>query len=196
MGEQICVHESVVAAEQHADRWSKDLVGGAEVPTKGGFNIGIAEYHVAEFGAAQVHDDQEALYVLAGVGQVRVGDRVVDVEPGSKVYVPPGTRHATRRTGKEPVRVLYTHAKVVAGGETCDKDLGVSTHDGPEFNPPRVHDDQEALYVVSGAGQILVGEEVLDVRPGHAVYVGAGVRHATRRTGREAIRTVFAHGAE
>ena len=109
---KISVHESEIARKEHADRWSKDLIGGAEVRTSGGFSIGVAEYHVTEFGELQVHEDQEALYVVSGVGQVRVGDEVVSVRPGSALYVGPKTPHATRRTGDAPVRVLYAHGSM------------------------------------------------------------------------------------
>lgn len=106
------VHESDIARHDHADRWSKDLIGGPEVPTASGFSIGLAEYHQPQFGEMQVHDDQEALYVISGVGQVTVGEEVVDVRPGSAVYVPPGAAHATRRTTDEPVRLIYAHGSV------------------------------------------------------------------------------------
>ena len=112
MQERVSMHESELARQEHADRWSKDLVGVTELPTTSGFSIGLAEYHQPEFGELQVHDDQEALYVISGVGQVRIGRQVIDVRPGSALYVAPGTAHATRRTGDEPVRVLYAHGAV------------------------------------------------------------------------------------
>ena len=107
----ISVHESEVARKDYADRWSKDLIGGAQAKTTSGFSIGVAEYHAGEFGELQVHDDQEALYVVSGIGQVRVGEEVFEVQPGSAVYVAPGTPHATRRTAAAPVRVFYAHGK-------------------------------------------------------------------------------------
>ncbi len=112
MSETPDVHESEIARQDHADRWSKDLIGGSAVPTTSGFSIGLAEYHQPEFGEMQVHDDQEALYVISGIGQVTVGGEVVDVRPGSAVYVPPGAAHATRRTSDEPVRLIYAHGGV------------------------------------------------------------------------------------
>ena len=105
----VSIHESEVPRQEHADRWSKGLIGGAQVNTTSGFAIGIAEYHQPEFGEPQVHDDQEALYVLSGVGQVRVGKEIVDVSPGSALYIAPGTPHATRRTTAEHVRLIYAH---------------------------------------------------------------------------------------
>lgn len=37
----------------------------------------------------------------------------------------------------------------------------------------------EVYYVLEGEGQIELGEDVFDVRAGHAVYIPAGVPHRT-----------------
>ena len=72
---KISIHESEITQQDYPDRWSKDLIGSSSgVETTSGFSIGVAEYHTAEFGELQVHDDQEALYVISDVGQVRVGE--------------------------------------------------------------------------------------------------------------------------
>lgn len=109
---RLMIHEDEVVRQDYSDRWSKDLIGGMEVLTTNGFNVGVAEYHAEEFGPLQTHDDQEALYVLSGIGQVRIGDSVHDVRPGCALYVAPHTEHATRRTGEDPVKVVYTHGAV------------------------------------------------------------------------------------
>jgi len=107
------MRESDVARETAADRWSKDLVGGkSPLKTTSGFNLGAAEYHVTEFGERQVHDDQEAVYVVSGVGEITVSGTVYQVAPGTAVYIPPKAPHATRRTGKDPVKVVYTHGAI------------------------------------------------------------------------------------
>ena len=112
MAEQRCIHENDVQASQYDDRWSKDLIGSAAVQTLAGFNLGVAEYHTTDFGNLQVHDDQEALYVLSGEGEVKIGDEVHPVRSGTALYVPPHTQHAARRTGEAPVRLVYTHGAV------------------------------------------------------------------------------------
>jgi quercetin dioxygenase-like cupin family protein len=112
MRENSGVHESEIARQTHPDRWSKDLVGGAELPTTSGFTLGLASYTEPEFGELQPHDDQEALHVVPGVRQVRLGDDVIDVRPGSAVYVAPNTAHATRRTADDPVTLVYAHGAV------------------------------------------------------------------------------------
>lgn len=106
------VHEDQIQAHTYPDRWSKDLIGSASMPTTSGFNMGVAEYHATAFGPLQVHDDQEAIYVISGVGEIQVSDTVIAIRPGSAVYIPPGTAHATRRTTQEPVKVVYAHGAV------------------------------------------------------------------------------------
>ena len=44
-------------------------------------------------GNAHTHDRHETFVVLEGEGVVVVGDREVEVEPGSAVTVPPNTDH-------------------------------------------------------------------------------------------------------
>ena len=44
-------------------------------------------------------------------------------------------------------------------------------------DPQQPHTEDEAYYVVGGAGRITVGDEVRDVRPGSIVFVAAGVPH-------------------
>jgi len=190
MGDRISVHESEVEREEYPDRWSKDLIGGPEVPTTSGFSLGIAEYFAPEFGELQLHDDQEEVYVVSGVGQIRIGDELHDAQPGASFLLPPGTPHATRRTGDEPVYVVYTHA-----APSGEKTMGVSATGSADFGELRAHDDQEALYVISGVGQVRVGHVIIEARPGVGIYVPPDTPHARRCTGTEPLRTLFAHGA-
>ena len=103
-----------VDASHFADRWSKNLVGSDQIPTVAGFNLGMAEYHAAEFedDNIQEHDDQEALFILSGEGEIKIGDEVHVARPGTALYVPPHTPHAARRTGDAPLRLIYTHGAV------------------------------------------------------------------------------------
>jgi mannose-6-phosphate isomerase-like protein (cupin superfamily) len=105
------LHEDDVDASVFSDRWSKELIGGPDVPTDSGFSLGMAEYGTLEF-SLQVHDDQEALFILSGEGEVRIGDEIFPARPGAAFFVPPHTPHATRRTGSDPVRLVYAHGAV------------------------------------------------------------------------------------
>jgi len=107
------VREDEIAKKNAPDRWSKDLIGGSSpIATTGGFNVGVAEYFVEQFGPPQVHDDQEAVYVISGVGEITVSGKVYPVAPGTAVYVPPRAPHAARRTGPQPVKFVYAHGAV------------------------------------------------------------------------------------
>jgi len=112
MSDAQAIHRDDVPAAHFADRYSIDLIGGADIPTTSGFNVGVAYYLAGEFGEPQVHDDQEAVYVVSGEGELRVGDEVISLRPGTAVYVPAGTPHGGRRTGAEPVQVIYAHGAV------------------------------------------------------------------------------------
>jgi mannose-6-phosphate isomerase-like protein (cupin superfamily) len=107
---QTYVREEDIQKKTAADRWSKDLVGGSSpLKTTHGFNVGVAEYHVEAFGPLQVHDDQEAVYVISGVGEITVAGKVYPVSPGTAVYIPAKAAHATRRTSAAPVKLVYAH---------------------------------------------------------------------------------------
>ncbi len=106
------VNECSVQQTDFSDRWSKNLVGTDDIPTTNGFNLGCAEYHAIDFAAVQVHDDQEALYVVSGEGEIKLNDEVLPLRPGTAVYVGPGVSHSTRRTGDAPVKVVYTHGAI------------------------------------------------------------------------------------
>lgn len=112
MSEAKWVDQQNIPPTHFEDRYSVDLIGTDDIPTTSGFNLGVAHYTATEFGEPQVHEDQEAIYVVCGVGEIKVGDEVVALKPGISVYVPPGTSHGSRRTGQEPVMVVYAHGAV------------------------------------------------------------------------------------
>ncbi|HUW58553.1 MAG TPA: cupin domain-containing protein [Planctomycetota bacterium] len=112
MSDKPLCHEDDVEKEICIDRWSKDLVGTGTIPTTSGFSIGVAVYTEPEFGERQRHADQEAVYVVSGVGEILIGEKTYPVKPGSAAYIAPGVVHATRRTTDEPVKVVYAHGPV------------------------------------------------------------------------------------
>ena len=59
----------------------------------------------------------------------------------------------------------------------ADLSIGLYVLGAGEPDPQRPHTEDEAYYVISGAGRITVGDEVRDVRAGSIVFVGAGVAH-------------------
>lgn len=49
----------------------------------------------------------QTLYVLEGEGEVRIGDAIYKLYPGTWFYVPVGEIHAARNTGKGDLVMLY-----------------------------------------------------------------------------------------
>jgi mannose-6-phosphate isomerase-like protein (cupin superfamily) len=195
MQDRISVHESEIEREVYDDRWSKDLIGGPQVPAGSGFSLGVAEYFQPEFGQVQQHEDLEELYVVSGEGQIRVGDEFFTAKPGVTLRVGPRVKHCTRRTAEAPVFLVYSHGRPGDDRPVTETSMGVSSTDSTQFGPLQTHDDQEALFVIGGEGQVQVGDAVVDVRLGSAVYIPPNTPHARRCTGPEPLRTLYAHAA-
>jgi len=106
----IVVDENDFVWQEHADRRSTDLVSAANTPAHAGLCLGVAEYTSDEYGPWQRHGDQEVVYCVSGRGFIRVGEQEFDLYPGRAVYIGREVAHATRRSGQEPVKVVYVHA--------------------------------------------------------------------------------------
>jgi mannose-6-phosphate isomerase-like protein (cupin superfamily) len=105
---------------RHADRPAVQLAGGATyqpivgddtgdgVPVRTGIQVSPPGYAVA----VHSHPYTEILTVLEGRGEAwRDGDeRVVALEPGVSVVVPPNVRHSFRAIGDRPLVTYGIHA--------------------------------------------------------------------------------------
>ena len=52
------------------------------------------------------HEDAEAFFILEGIFQVQVGDRLLTMEPGAFVHIPKRTPHAFLNVGTLPGKML------------------------------------------------------------------------------------------
>ncbi|MGZ3884982.1 MAG: cupin domain-containing protein [Bacteroidia bacterium] len=57
----------------------------------------------------------EHVMVLAGSGQMKIGDKQMEIKKGDLVFIPKNTVHAVRSTGKEPLKVLSLQAPYFDG---------------------------------------------------------------------------------
>src|SRR4029078_5340278 len=72
-------------------------------------NQSLAEARVAPGASTQEHYQsrtEEIYLITAGVGRLRVGEDVRDVQPGDAIAIPPGQRHKLWNTGAEVLRLL------------------------------------------------------------------------------------------
>ena len=79
-------------------------------------------------------------------------------------------------------------------GATAGFSIGVAEYSLKEFGEPGVHTDQEAVYIISGYGDYMLGDEIFSVSPGCAVYVPPHTKHAVRCTADEPVKLIYAHG--
>ena len=62
------------------------------------------------------HDHAEEIYyVVRGRGKFELGDRVVELEPGTAIYVPPGVGHRAINTGDEELELYFVTSPSVFG---------------------------------------------------------------------------------
>ncbi len=85
-------------------------------------------------------------------------------------------------------------SRLVLTGETAGAQkamLGCSVFTPGTSTPQKVHAEEELAYVLSGYGEITVGDEAVPYGPGSAIYIPAGVPHGVRNNGPEDVVMVF-----
>ena len=64
---------------------------------------------------------------------------------------------------------------------------------GAESKPGHTHSDcEEIIFVHSGTGEIMIGDEVHPMGAGDILFLPRGVRHMTRNPGRQKLRLICA----
>jgi len=71
--------------------------------------------------------------------------------------------------------------------------MGVITYLPGCVVEPHTHDDQEGLYVTRGRGRAKIGDEVVGLEPGVAVYIPKGVVHSVTNEYEDPLEAVLAH---
>ena len=94
----------------------------AGIPSGNAVNQSLAEATLPPGGQTQEHfhhNAEEIYFFTHGVGSLRVGEDVREVEPGDTVVIAPGLRHKLWNTGSESLRLLcccapaYSHEDTV-----------------------------------------------------------------------------------
>lgn len=79
-------------------------------------------------GSHHHSDFEECIYVLSGQGTTFADSGEYRLKPGDTLLVPPGEKHVTRNTGKEPLRLLcfFPVADITGGTHEPGASPGVS----------------------------------------------------------------------
>ena len=81
----------------------------------GVLNFEMRRFTIRPGGSIPEHyhpDIEHEQYVLKGRYKVGIGDEVHEVRAGDSIYIPPGTRHWYKNTGKEDAEFLCIIPKV------------------------------------------------------------------------------------
>lgn len=109
---KILTSEINVQYNELGNHKSGELIGLAQGALNG-FCSGISIYHSEEYGTPGIHSDQEAFYVIEGIGYAKVGNEEFKISSGSAFIALPGVPHTIRKTkDSKHVKVLWVHGAV------------------------------------------------------------------------------------
>lgn len=67
----------------------------------------------------------------------------------------------------------------------------VEVHPGEKARPAHAHPNgEETIYIVSGHGKVLIGDEVYDIKPGVAMLFPQGVPHMLWNQGKDPLKGI------
>jgi quercetin dioxygenase-like cupin family protein len=106
---------------------------------------------------------------------------------GAVAVVHLGSAEPIELPGGSWSRMLITTGRVE--GHACS--LGYSVFTPGTVLAPVKHQVEEVAYVVSGAGELRLDDEVVPLREGDALHIPAGIWHAVANTGADDVVMVF-----
>ena len=71
-----------------------------------GHELSVRYIEVDGIVTPHTHYNEETIFYLEGRGLARVGEREVNITPGTMLVIPPGVVHSSIREGSEPLRYL------------------------------------------------------------------------------------------
>lgn len=89
-------------------------------PDEGGCQnmvLGVVTFPPGSDPGTHKHErEEEIIYVIAGSGETRVGDRTLPLEPGVAVFTEPGVEHGIKNTGSGPLVLVSVFSPPVKPG--------------------------------------------------------------------------------
>lgn len=79
--------------------------------------FGLATFPPGSNAPAHTHDTQEEIiYILSGHGKFISTDRTVPLEPGTAIFISPGSQHQIVVTGDETIKLVTVFSPPVVPG--------------------------------------------------------------------------------
>jgi quercetin dioxygenase-like cupin family protein len=84
-------------------------------------SMGVSFFAPRAHAPGHIHEQaEEAIYIVAGVGRIYIGDSIESLTPGTAVYIPAGVEHSVENTGPEPIKLVYAFSPPVVPGTYAD----------------------------------------------------------------------------
>lgn len=94
------------------------------------------------------HDVDEAVYVIDGEAEYRLGEVDVRVATGDTVFIPAGTPHGTRNVGDRPLHIHAVFPRTTVRMEMLERNPAPGTEDDPPMTA--VYDFATGDFTVEG----------------------------------------------
>ena len=92
------------------DRWVKFAFGPqGKIRTKQ-LNLGITRFSENKDSKTHKHNIDEALFILSGNGEVKVGNEIYKVKENDFIYVPKNTNHTITTSNRSKIKILFVFA--------------------------------------------------------------------------------------
>jgi len=116
----------VATIERGGGVLTRPLVTQNSVSEDNKITTGISSYPRGRGAPLHLHNCDEHVTLLEGMGEVEVAGNVTQLQPYDTTYVAAGVEHAFRNTGEAPMVILWVYPSVtvtrtfVATGETVE----------------------------------------------------------------------------
>ena len=116
----------VATIERGGGVLTRPLVTQNSVSEDNKITTGISSYPRGRGAPLHMHNCDEHVTLLEGIGEVEVAGNVTQLQPYDTTYVAAGVEHAFRNTGEAPMVILWVYPSVtvtrtfVATGETVE----------------------------------------------------------------------------
>ena len=77
------------------------------------FTTGMSVYPQGKGAPLHVHNCDEQVTLLEGIGEVEIEGKVTPLVPYDSTYIQAGRQHAFRNTGDKPMRILWIYANQI-----------------------------------------------------------------------------------
>ncbi|OGM01763.1 hypothetical protein A3K72_01060 [Candidatus Woesearchaeota archaeon RBG_13_36_6] len=75
-------------------------------------------------------------------------------------------------------------------------ELGVSSYYAKEFPKSKTHEDEEAIYIISGDGVAKIGDKKFKLKKSTAIYIPSNTPHCIKNKGKKALKAVYCHSGK